>query len=175
MIAALVQGPLGRLLPVAFLILSLQTTVFADVRPAGVSVQVLLALAAAAGVAGGPEQGMLAGFVCGLLFDLGVGTPLGSSAITMGLAGLVAGSAAFLNVEMQWWLAGLFVALGAAVGEFSVPMVRLLIGEETVLSDRLFTVVPVVAVSAALMSPLLVPVTRWCLRISRSEWKMPVE
>lgn len=175
MIAALVQGPLGRLVPVAFLLLALQTTLFADVRPAGVALQVMLAFAAAAGVAGGPERGMLAGFVCGLLFDLGTGTPLGSSSITMGLAGLVAGSVAYLNIDVHWWLAMVFVAFGAAVGELAVPAVRFIIGEEGVFTPRLYTIVPVVAIAAAAMSPLLVPVGRWCLRMGRVEWKVPHE
>ncbi len=175
MIAALVQGPLGRLLPVAFLLLALQTTLFAEVRPAGVALQLMLGFAAAAGVAGGPERGMLAGFVCGLLFDLGAGSPLGSSSITMGLAGLVAGSVAFLNIDVHWWLAMIFVGIGAAVGEFAVPVLRLVIGETEVFTPQLLTVVPVVAAAAAIMSPALVPLGRWCLRIGRVEWKVPHE
>ena len=83
MIAALVHGPLIRLVPVGLVLLALQTTLFTDVRPAGVVLQVVLAFAAAAGVAGGPERGMLVGFVMGVMFDLGTGTPLGSSAITI--------------------------------------------------------------------------------------------
>ena len=48
----------------------LPATLFADLRPAGVSIQVMLALAAAAGAAGGPQKGALAGFVLGLMYDL---------------------------------------------------------------------------------------------------------
>lgn len=173
MIAAIVHGPLGRLVPLAFLLLSLQTTVFADVRPAGVALQLMTAFAAAVGVAGGPERGMLAGFVCGVLFDLGTGGPLGSSAITMGVAGMVAGSVAFLRIEIEWWVAAGFVALGAAVGELAVPVVRTFIGDDDVFSAHLWTIVPVVALAAAVMSPVLVPAGRWCLRIVASEWKVP--
>ena len=53
--------------------LALQRTLFADLRPGGVALQVMLALAAAAGAAGGPQKGALAGFVLGLMYDLGVG------------------------------------------------------------------------------------------------------
>jgi rod shape-determining protein MreD len=174
-IAALVHGPIIRLVPVGLVLLALQTTLFTDVRPAGVVLQVVLAFAAAAGVAGGPERGMLAGFVMGIMFDLGTGTPLGSSAITMGLAGAIAGSIVFLNIEVQWWLAAIFVAVGAAVGEFLVPVVRSFIGQTDVVTGRLFTVVPIVALAAALLSPLMVPMGRWCLRTGRPEWKVPAE
>lgn len=173
MIAAIVQGPLGRLVPVAFMLLAVQTTLFDEVRPAGVALQLMLGFAAAVGVAGGPERGMLAGFVCGLLFDLGTGAPLGSSAITMGLGGVIGGTVAFLNVEMRWWLAAIFVAVGAAAGELAVPVVRIVTGQENVFDGRLFLVVPVVAIAAAAFSPILVPLGRWCLRIGRSEWKVP--
>ena len=70
MLASLVQGPLLRLFSVGLVVLAFQRTLFADLRPAGVSIQVMLALAAAAGAAGGPQKGALAGFVLGLMYDL---------------------------------------------------------------------------------------------------------
>ena len=175
MFAALLQGPLLRLFSVGLIVLALQRTIFADLRPAGVSLQVMLALAAAAGAAGGPQKGALAGFVLGVMYDLAVGTPLGSSSIAMGLGGYVAGYVTSITVDPQWWLAALFTGLGAAVGELTVPVVRTFIGEEHVFDPRLGIVVAVVAAGAMVLSPLLVPVGRWCLRIKRPEWKAPKE
>jgi rod shape-determining protein MreD len=175
MLASLVQGPLLRLASVGLILVALQRTLFTDLRPAGVSVQVVLALAAAAGAAGGPQKGALAGFVLGLMYDLAAGTPLGSSSITMGLAGYAAGYVTSITIDPQWWLAALFTALGAAIGEAAVPVVRTFIGEEDVFSPRLAIVVGVVAAGALLLSPLLVPVGRWCLRIKRPEWKAPAQ
>ena len=57
MFASLVQGPLLRLFSVGLIVLALQRTIFADLRPAGVSLQVMLALAAAAGAGGRPAEG----------------------------------------------------------------------------------------------------------------------
>lgn len=57
MIAAFIQSPVFRLLPVGVILLALQNTLFVDLQPAGVIVQVLLALAAAAGAAGGADRG----------------------------------------------------------------------------------------------------------------------
>jgi rod shape-determining protein MreD len=175
MLASLVQGPLLRLASVGLIVVALQRTLFSDLRPAGVSLQVVLALAAAAGAAGGPQKGALAGFVLGLMYDLAAGTPLGSSSITMGLGGYAAGYVTSITIDPQWWLAAIFTALGAAIGEAAVPVVRTFIGEEDVFSPRLLTVVGIVAVGAFLLSPALVPVGRWCLRIKRPEWKAPVQ
>ena len=133
MFASLVQGPLLRLFSVGLVVLALQRTLFADLRPAGVSLQVMLALAAAAGAAGGPQKGALAGFVLGLMYDLAVGTPLGSSSIAMGLGGFVAG---YVHVDHRSTRSGGWrrcsPALGAAVGEAAVPVIRAFIGEEHV-------------------------------------------
>ena len=56
MLASLVQGPLLRLLAAGLLVLALQDTLFEDLRPAGVTVQVVLALAAACGAAAGRKR-----------------------------------------------------------------------------------------------------------------------
>lgn len=165
MFASLIQGPLLRFVSVGLVLVALQRTLFTDLRPFGVAVQIVLGMAAAAGAAAGSPGGALAGFVLGLMYDLGVGTPLGSSAITMGLGGFVAGYITLITVERHWWLSALFTGLGAAVGEFLVPVVRAFIGEEHVFTPRLFTIVPVVAVAAMVVSPLFVPLGRWCLRV----------
>jgi rod shape-determining protein MreD len=175
MFASLLQGPLLRLASVGLIVVALQQTLFSEMRPAGVSLQVVLALAAAAGAAGGPQKGALAGFVLGLMYDLAAGTPLGSSSIAMGLGGYAAGYVTSITVDPQWWLAGLFTAIGAAVGEAAVPVVRVFIGEEDVFTPRLATVVGVVAAGALILSPAFVPIGRWCMRIKRPEWKAPAE
>ena len=65
MFAAFVQSSLIRLIPVGMVMLALQRTVFVDIKVSGVTVQVVLALAAAAGASGGSERGAVAGFVLG--------------------------------------------------------------------------------------------------------------
>ncbi len=175
MLASLLQGPLLRLLCVGVVLLALQRTIFTDMRPFGVAVQIVLALACAAGAGCGPQKGAYAGFVLGLMYDLGVGTPLGSSSISMGLGGFVAGYATSISVHPQWWLATLFTGIGAAVGELAVPVVRAFIGEEHVFTPRLYTIVPVVAVAAMIAAPVLVPIGRWCMGVRRPEWKAPPE
>ena len=67
MFASLVQGPLPRLVLIGIMLVALQQTLFVDLRPAAVTIQVVLALAAAAGAAAGPQKGALAGFVLGMM------------------------------------------------------------------------------------------------------------
>jgi rod shape-determining protein MreD len=175
MLASLIQGPLLRLLLCGVILLSLQRTIFEDLRPAGVTLQVLLALAAAAGAVAGPQKGALAGFVLGLLYDLNVGTPLGSSSIAMGLAGYVAGYATSIAVRPPWWLVAIFTGIGAAAGEAVVPLIREFVGETHPFEPRYGLVVAVVGIGAAVMSPVLAPVARWCMRVKQPEWKAPRE
>jgi len=55
-----------------------------------------------------------------------------------------------------------------------IPVVRVFVGESQPFQTRLAVVVPVVAAAGALMSPLLVPLARWCLRLKRPEWTQPI-
>jgi rod shape-determining protein MreD len=175
MVAAFFQGPLVRLIPVGLLLLALQRTVFVDLKVAGVILQILMATAAAAGVAGGSERGALVGFVFGVMFDLAEGTPVGSTATAMAVAGIVAGSLALIAADPHWWLEAIFTGLGAAAGALTIPVVRVFIGEPEPFQSGLYVVVPVVAVSSAVLSPVLVPLARWCLRLKRPEWTQPLD
>lgn len=173
MLAAIWQGPLVRLIPVGMVLLALQRSLFVEITIAGVIVQVVLALAAAAGAAAGSERGATAGFILGLMYDMLEGLPLGSTALAMTLAGAVAGLLAVIVADPHWWLAMIFTALGAAVGEITLPVVRLFTGVSDPFEPRLTLIVPVVAAAAAVLSPIFVPLARWCLRIKRAEWVAP--
>lgn len=174
MLAAFFQGPLVRVIPVGIVLLALQRTIFVEVQIDGVIIQLMMATAAAAGVAGGSERGALVGFVFGVMFDLAEGTPLGSTATAMTVAGIVGGLLALIAADPQWWLEAIFTGLGTAAGALMIPVVRVFVGEPEPFQDRLAVVVPIVAVGGVLMSPLLVPLARWCLRMKRPEWTQPV-
>lgn len=175
MLATFFQSSLVRLIPVGMIVLALQRTIFTELLVVGVIVQVVLAFVAAAGASGGSERGAVAGFVLGVMFDLAEGTPVGSTAIAFTLAGVVAGLLALVAADPPWWLKAFFVGLGAAAGEASLPVVRMFIGEADPWPADMVTVVAVVGVAAVVMSPVLLPVSRWCLRIRGPEWKAPAE
>jgi rod shape-determining protein MreD len=151
--------------------LAMQRTFLTELTSFGVVLQIVLALAAAAGAGAGPERGAVAGFTLGLMYDLSTGSPLGLTALVYALAGFVAGYALTLTPTPPWWLASLFTGIGAAVGETSVPAARMLIGQDGWFTSRLFTIVPVVAVFALLLSPLFVPLGRWCMCVKKPKWR----
>jgi len=91
MFAAFVQGPLVRVIQLGLVLLALQRTIFVEIQAGGVIIQIMMAMAAAAGVAGGSERGAIVGFTLGVMFDLAEGTPLGSTATAMTIAGAVGG------------------------------------------------------------------------------------
>lgn len=175
MLGALLNSSLARIIPIGMILLALQTTLFEEMQPFGVILQLVLTFAACAGAVGGPDRGAIAGFVLGMMFDLSNGTPLGSTSITMGLAGYVAGWCDVIRVETTWWFAMIFVTLGATVGEAAVPVVRRFIGEEDAFVPEMATIIPVVAVGAAALSIPLVPVARWALKLRGPEFKLPTD
>ena len=168
---AFLAGPLVRLFPVGLCMLAIQRTVLTEIHVLDVVLQIALALAAAAGAGSGPERGAVAGFTLGLMYDLSTGSPLGLTALVYALAGFVAGYVITLTPAPQWWLAAIFTGIGAAVGETAAPAARMLIGEDGWFTSRLFTIVPVVTVFAMALSPLLVPLGRWCMCVKRPKWK----
>jgi rod shape-determining protein MreD len=170
-VRAFLTGPLIRLFPVGLILLAVQRTVLSEARVNDVVLQIVLALAAAAGAGAGPERGALGGFTLGLMYDLATGSPLGLTALVYGLAGFVAGYVLTFTPTPPWWLASIFAAIGAAVGETAVPVAHALIGQDGWFTRRLFTIVPVVAAFALLLSPLFVPLGRWCMCVKRPKWK----
>jgi hypothetical protein len=76
-----------------------------------------------------------------------------------------------ITPDPQWWLAAIFVGIGSAVGETAIPVVKFLTGQEGWLTNRLFVVVPIVTAASVLLSPLTVPLGRWCVGAKRRTWR----
>lgn len=170
-----VVGPLLRLLPVGLLALSIQRVVFAHHPIHDVKLQFVLALVVAAGVGGGTDRGAIAGFVLGVLYDATGDTPFGVMALAYGVAGMTAGSLDRFTQDPQWWLAAIFATLGAAVGEAMIPLVEVVTGESGWITSDLVWTVPIVAVAAGVLCPLLMPVGRWMMGVRRKKWKAMTE
>ncbi len=77
----------GRLRVVAILLtaVTVQVTVFEEIRVSGVSVELLLLVSILAGFHGGPERGAVVAFCAGLLHDTITATPLGLHALVYAL------------------------------------------------------------------------------------------
>jgi cell shape-determining protein MreD len=168
-------GPIVRLVPAGLVFLGIQRTVAADHPVDGVVLQVVLALVVGVGAGAGAQYGALAGFLLGGMYDLGVGTPLGLTSLAYGLAGITAGYVLAITPDPQWWLASLFACLGAAVGELALPVGKMVTGVDGWLTPDLVRVVSIVALGALVLSPLMVPLGRWCVAVKRPKWKVMTE
>ncbi|MDO8389805.1 MAG: rod shape-determining protein MreD [Actinomycetota bacterium] len=167
----ILAGPAPRLLVIGLFALAIQRAVFAEHPLHDVKLQFVLALVVAAGAGGGSDRGAVAGFVLGLMYDLGGNTPLGQTALAYGMGGIVAGYLHSFTPDPQWWLAAVFAVFGAAVGELSVPLADLVTGESGWITGDLLVNVPVVAVAAGVMCPALLPIGRWMMGVKRKKWK----
>ena len=171
----LLFGPLVRLVPIGLVALAIQRVVFAPRPVADVKLQFVLALVVAAGAGGGADRGAVAGFVLGLMYDFSGNTPLGTMALAYGLGGMTAGYVHTFTPDPQWWLASIFAAVGAAVGETAIPLIEAITGQSGWIEQRALYTVGVVALFAAVMCPLLMPVGRWMMGVRRKKWKAMVE
>src|SRR5262245_44559214 len=125
-----ITRPTVRIAIIAFFVLSVQTTLCADVKPFGVTADLMLLGATATGAVGGAQRGALAGFVFGLMFDLVLTSPFGISPLVYGLAGFLAGSVHTWTSDPTWWIILLTVAAASAVGEFGLAVVGTFVGLE---------------------------------------------
>jgi rod shape-determining protein MreD len=157
--------PSIRIPPILLLVVILHTAVFPQLRVFDVAADVLLLLAIAAGVAGGPERGAVIGFLAGILADLFLQTPFGLSGLTYCLVGWGVGSFQTRILHATWWIPMLTAAAAAAVGVALFAALGAVVGQNQLISARLPTIIGVSALWAAILSPLFVRVARWCLMV----------
>jgi rod shape-determining protein MreD len=165
----ILSKPIIRILVIGFLALPIQTTFFAEVKFSGVAVQLMLGLAVSAGVIGGSENGSLAGFIFGLLFDLVLARPLGLLALIYGLAGWVSGAVYSRTVSNPWWLNMIAVGFVSALATVTQPILANWVGVEGWISMQLIEIVIVVTIANMLLSFATLPLMRWALAIKRRE------
>lgn len=139
-----------RLVLIGLLFLSLQTTILNEMRPFGVSIEVMLLLAAATGIAKGSETGAIAGFVVGLLYDMVLTTPLGLCAVVFAVVAYLAGFVHSFVHEPTWWSRILIVSLASAAGTILLPVAFTVTGATGVFTTNIFSVLAVVTVANAI-------------------------
>ncbi len=161
---AFAENKYTRLVLVGLVFLSLQTTIFNEMRPFDVSLQVMLLLAASCGLAKGSSGGAIAGFVVGLLYDFVLTTPLGLCAAVFSLVAYMAGYAHSFVHESTWWSRSLVSSVASATGMIVLPFAFTVTGAEGVLTLHVFTVAIVVAVFNAVFSVPVEMLCRWALK-----------
>ncbi len=157
-----------RLILLALILLSLQTTVLSDLRPFGVMIPLMLLFAVAVGAVHGSEIGAIAGMIVGAMYDCVLTSPLGLSSLVFAAAAIGAGLLPYFVREPTWWSRLITVAIFAALGEMLNPVVRGIVGLNDWLHPRIFFVGVVVAVMSAFVAPILMPLSRWTMRESAS-------
>lgn len=144
----------------------LQYALVSQFRLLGVSVDLLLVLAIAAGIHSGRERGALVGFACGLSLDLMVVTPFGLGAVSYLLAAVVASLMAEATVHAARRLLGVVALTAAVAGTLVFALGGAVLGQPGMVDGHLPVVVLIVGLSTSL---LVFPVLRIC------QWADPEE
>jgi rod shape-determining protein MreD len=124
-------------------------------------VDLLLILAVAAGIVGGAERGAVVGFFAGLAMDLMLPSPMGLGALSYLVAGAVAGLLHAGEVRSARWRTMVIAAVGCAVGVLAFAVGGAILGRSGFLGWHLVSVVLVVSVGGAVLSPLAVRLCHW--------------
>ncbi len=157
------QALARRLPPTLVALVVVHAALLPQLRVFDVAADVLLAFAVAAGVVGGAERGAWVGFATGLMADSFLQTPFGLSALAYGLVGCAAGTFSAPVLVAGRWFAALATLLASAAGVALYVAVGVGVGQDHLVSGRLWLIVAVVAVLNAALSPALVPLARWAL------------
>lgn len=139
----------------------LQFAIAPQFRIAGVSVDVLLVLAIAAGMHSGVERGAVVGFACGFALDLMVVTPFGLGAVSYLAAAVVAALLEAATVHSARWLSATVALLAASAGVLCFAVGGAVLGSSGMVDGHLLTVLLVVAPSSALLVFPALSACRW--------------
>ncbi len=143
----------ARLSLVLVVVLTVQTTWLADLRPFGVTGDLLLLLAVAAGLVAGPERGAVVGFIAGMAMDLVLLTPFGLSALTYLAVGYVVGTVHAGVLRSAPWIPVVVTFVATAVGVVFYVVLGQLVGQQF----RLPYLPRIVAVTSVMNAVLVFP------------------
>jgi rod shape-determining protein MreD len=151
---------------VLFVLVTLQTTLFADLDFFGAKGDIMLLLPIAAGINGGRDRGAIVGFLSGITLDLVVhGTPTGFFALGYTLVGYIVGMAQAGVLRAAWWIPVLTTLGGSMLGVVTLAVVGKFLGLEGLFNRHLLTICAVVAIiNAALVLPMM-RVVRWSMPV----------
>jgi rod shape-determining protein MreD len=162
-------GKLTRIVLLVVVTLIIQSTIGLDVRIAGAHPDLMLLLPIVFGIAGGPEDGALVGFLAGMAADLLLPTPLGLSALVDCLVGFAVGaSTGTLTLEI-WWIPPFIGVAGSVVGVLAYAVLGAVLGDPQFLRVDLVAIVAVVAVTNGVLANAAARAARWALGPTSSD------
>ncbi len=161
------MSPSLRIPPVLLVAAVLHTAVMPQFRVLDTAPDVLLLLAIAAGLVGGADRGATMGFMAGLLADCFLQTPFCLSALAYCLVGWSVGIFQARILHATWWIPMLTTGVAAAAGILLYAGLGAVVGQTQLISTRLVTVVAMVAVLDAVLSPLAIRAMRWTFDVEQ--------
>lgn len=159
----LTADPRFRVPLVILTALLVQVTVLTRLRLFGVVPDLMLLVAVAAGITGGPARGAIIGFASGMAIDIFLETPLGLSALVFSLVGYAVGALETAILRSAWWIPVL-TAFGACMaGEALFALAAQVVGRPDLVTARLGVIVITVGLTSAILAPPVVRVVGWSL------------
>ncbi|MDY7106468.1 MAG: rod shape-determining protein MreD [Actinomycetota bacterium] len=152
-----------RLSLLVLVVVVVQVGIVSDVLVLGVRPDLVLLLAAAAGIAGGASVGAIVGFGGGLLLDSFLQTPFGLTALTCAIVGYAIASIEVPFAASAWWIPMLGVAGASAAGVLLFLATGLMMGQAQLASGPILAMVVVVAVVNGALSLPAIRLVRWLL------------
>ena len=153
---------LARLVGVLALALVLQVAVLDQIVVAGAHPDLLIVVAAAAGLLLGPQRGAVVGFAVGIVADTVVNLPFGLSALTYVLVAFGVGMTRSLSAGREARSALVLVcAAAAAIGTFAYALIGALLGAQGMLGPALVDALVVVTLGALVLALPAIAALRW--------------
>ncbi len=152
-----------RLALVFMIAISLQLTVFIDVRIFGVAPELMALLAVMAGYFAGPRTGPSIAFAAGLLWDVYLPTHLGISALIFAVMAYSIGSVEaglFHDSRLQL---GVVAALSTALMVIAYALSSEILGERGLIDMDLLKIAAVSGLFNGVLSVPAAPLMRWAL------------
>jgi len=141
--------------------LIIDLSVLSRIRVAGTMADLMLLLAIAAGITGGPMRGAVVGFISGMSVDLFLQTPLGLSALVFCIVGYAVGTAESGILRSSWWIPVLTAFVASVAGELVFAVMGSVVGDTHLDMSRLLLVIVIVGAMNALLAPLTIRTMAW--------------
>lgn len=147
--------------------LTLQLGIASRLEVLGVQGDLMLLIAACAGLAAGPDRGATIGFAAGLSFDLLLQSPFGLSALTYALVAYLAGSLQDSVLRAAWWIPVATASAASVLGVILYGVFGTMVGED-LLALSLLRIALVVGLLNGIAAPVVVRAVRWATGTSES-------
>jgi rod shape-determining protein MreD len=166
---------LARLGFVIFVVVTLQTTLVADLAVRDTCADIVMLVPIAVAIVHGRDDGAIAGFAAGIVLDLVVhGTPVGFFALGYTLTGYIVGMTQATVLRAAWWIPMLTAIGGSAIGIFILGLLAKIVGLEGYLDSHLVVVAAVVGLVNAVLVLPMIRVVRWALPVPTGSGRLVI-